>query len=175
MPRQIPLIVIAFHIQISINGGLQAFNLVTTATIAMLVDRVGRRPLFLASSVGMLLAMVGLTVASAMKCWVAIIAMFFVSQLSYSIGYAALAIAYTAEVCPNRLRPHGVALHYLLTMGGAAISQYVNPIGLQTLSWKFYLVYIVILATSVLATWLFYPETKGRTVDDTEKLFEKTT
>lgn len=141
--------------------------------MATLVERVGRRPLFLASSVGMLLAMVGLAAASATNSWVAVIAMFFVSQFSYTIGYTAIAIAYTAELCPHSLRTHGVALHYLLSMGGAAISQYVNPIGLESLGWKFYFVYIVILSSSVFATWFLYPETKGLTVDESAKVFEK--
>lgn len=40
-------------------------------------------------------------------------------------------------------------------------NQYVNPIGLQALAWKFYLVYIVILVLECLAICFLFVETKG--------------
>lgn len=38
-----------------INGALQVFNLIAAMTGAMLVDKLGRRPLFIISNVGMLI------------------------------------------------------------------------------------------------------------------------
>ena len=40
-----------------INGGLQIWNLVSAFTAALLVDKLGRRTLFIASNSGMLISM----------------------------------------------------------------------------------------------------------------------
>jgi MFS family permease len=45
-----------------LNGGRSILNLVVSVTCALLVDRVGRRPLFLAATGGMLLFFASMTV-----------------------------------------------------------------------------------------------------------------
>jgi hypothetical protein len=51
-------------------------------------------------------------------------------------------------------------------------NQYVNPIGLQHLAWKFYFVYIAILVIEVLCIWFLYVETKGPTLEEIARLFD---
>jgi hypothetical protein len=40
-------------------------------------------------------------------------------------------------------------------------NQYVNPVGLEALAWKFYFVYIVVLVIECLVIYFFYVETRG--------------
>ena len=52
------------------------------------------------------------------------------------------------------------------------MDQYVNPIGLQKLQWRFYFVYIVILVIEVLCVYFLFIETKGPTLEEIAILFD---
>jgi hypothetical protein len=51
-------------------------------------------------------------------------------------------------------------------------SQYVNPIGLEKLEWRFYFVYIAILVIEVLCVYFLFVETKGPTLEEIAILFD---
>ncbi|OLN97189.1 Lactose permease 5 [Colletotrichum chlorophyti] len=165
--------------QAGINGGLQTFNFVIALISATLVERAGRRALYLFSTAVMLLAMVGLTVAAEqfsvtknVAAGSAFVVMFFVFQLGFDSGFATLGTTYLAEICPFYLRAKGVALHYFITLSSAAIGQYANPVALDKLGWHYYLLYVAILAAGLVVTWLLYPETNGYTVEEIAKIFD---
>ncbi|TDZ67572.1 Cytochrome P450 monooxygenase BOA7 [Colletotrichum trifolii] len=120
--------------QAGINGGLQTFNFVVALVSANLVDRAGRRTLFLFSTTTMLLAMIGLTVATQQfsvnpkpAAGYAVVVLFFIFQLGFDSGYAPLGTTYLAEISSFHLRAKSIALHYFITMASAAIGQYANP------------------------------------------------
>lgn len=168
--------------QTGINGGLQVFNMLVALLSATLVDRSGRRLLFILSSAIMLLAMIGFTVATeqfgrqaggAAASGIALVVLFFFFQLGYSIGFAPLTAMYVAEICPYNLRAKGVTLHYTINSASAAAGLYANPVALENLNWKYYLVYVAILACAVLFTYFLLPETKGRTVEEVTKMFDE--
>ena len=52
------------------------------------------------------------------------------------------------------------------------MNQYVNPIGLARIAWKFYFVYIVILVFECLTIWFFFVETKGFTLEEVGVLLD---
>lgn len=52
------------------------------------------------------------------------------------------------------------------------LNQYVNPIGLERIGWKFYFVYIVILVIEVLCIWFVFVETKGLTLEEVGHLLD---
>ncbi|KAF3801004.1 Hexose transporter HXT10 [Colletotrichum gloeosporioides] len=165
--------------QAGINGGLQTFNFVIALFSAIIVDKVGRRVLFLFSTATMLLAMVGLTVATQQfsvtarsEAGSAVVVMFFVFQLGFDSGYAPLGTTYLAEICPFYLRAKAVALHYFITMASAAAGQYANPVAMADLGWKYYLVYVSILLVGFVVAWISFPETKGYTVEEITKIFD---
>jgi bacteriorhodopsin len=48
----------------------------------------------------------------------------------------------------------------------------VNPIGLEELKWRYYLVYVVILAAETVVIWLVYPETWGVSLEEVAVVME---
>lgn len=52
-------------------------------------------------------------------------------------------------------------------------NQFVNPIGLSNISWKYYIVYDCILVLFLFLQWLLFPETKGRTLEEIREIFDK--
>lgn len=60
----------------------------------------------------------------------------------------------------------------MFTALSGVFNQYVNPVGLQALAWKFYFVYIAVLVIEVTTIYFFYVETKGPTLEEIAILFD---
>lgn len=87
-------------------------------------------------------------------------------------AWPGLTVAYPAEILPFSIRAKGLALTMAATALSSVFNQYVNPIGLESLKWRFYFVYIVILVIECLCIWFLIVETKGPTLEEIAELFD---
>lgn len=87
-------------------------------------------------------------------------------------AWPGLTVAYCAEILPFRIRAKGLAVNFALTALASVFNQYVNPIGLKNLGWKFYFVYIAILVIECLCIWFLFVETRGPTLEEIAGLFD---
>lgn len=76
-------------------------------------------------------------------------------------AWPGLTVSYTVEILPFKIRAKGLTLCFIGTSLAGIFNQYVNPIGLEALAWKFYIVYIVVLVLECLAIYFLYVETRG--------------
>lgn len=74
----------------------------------------------------------------------AVVAMIFIYYMFYTIMHP-LTYVYITEVFPFVHRSKGVGLTQTFSRAGSAFNQFVNPIGLGDIEWKFYIVYVVSL------------------------------
>jgi hypothetical protein len=132
-------------VQLLINGILQIWNLSWAVTGALLTERVGRRILFIASCVGMLLFFTLQTVCSARYAITrsdsaarSVIAFIFLFYASYDIAFTPLVYSYTLEILPYTLRAKGFTIFNLVVSLALIFNQYVNPIALRAIDWKYY-------------------------------------
>jgi hypothetical protein len=146
------------------------------------LDRVGRRPLLLTSAGGMVVSLV--TLASALHAIDRLpeghatplagvsIAAVLTFVASFSIGMGPIAWVYSSEIFPLRLRAQGCALGTAMNriMSGAITMSFISLYKAITLAGSFYL-YAGIAAAGWLFMFFFLPETRGRSLEDTEKLF----
>jgi hypothetical protein len=51
-------------------------------------------------------------------------------------------------------------------------NQFVNPIGMDSLGWKYYLVYVVWILVEILFMYFFYPETHGYSLEGVAEIFD---
>lgn len=51
-------------------------------------------------------------------------------------------------------------------------NQYVNPIALDNIHWRYYIFYCCFLAVEVAVIWYFYPETRYLPLEEITKLFD---
>ncbi|KAI0784259.1 general substrate transporter [Abortiporus biennis] len=161
----------------AINGGLQVWNLIAAMTGAMLVDRLGRRTLFIISNVGMLIDFGAWTITTALYSSLGItsaakatVPFIFIFYFFYDIAYTPMLIAYTLEILPFNIRAKGFAnLVVSLTL---AFNQFVNPWALDTIGWKYYLVYCGWLIIELVFIVTCIVETRGRTLEETAALFD---
>jgi len=146
------------------------------------LDRVGRRPLLLTSAGGMVVSLV--TLASALHAIDRLpeghatplagvsIAAVLTFVASFSVGMGPIAWVYSSEIFPLRLRAQGCALGTAMNriMSGAITMSFISLYKAITLAGSFYL-YAGIAAAGWLFMFFFLPETRGRSLEDTEKLF----
>ncbi|CVK94065.1 related to hexose transporter protein [Fusarium mangiferae] len=166
--------------QTLINGLLQIFNwLASTFLGAMMVDRLGRRTLFLLSTGGMLVSYIiwtGLTAhfvsSHDESTGRAVVAFIFIFYLFYDIAWTPLLQAYPVEIFPYTLRGRGLSITYISSFTGLIVGNQVNPIAMKAITWKYYIVFCCILAVLFVIIWFLFPETKGHTLEEIREVFE---
>ena len=102
----------------------------------------------------------------------AVLAMIFLFYGVAGFAWPGLTVAYCSEILPYGIRAKGLSLCLGVTALSGVLNQYVNPIGLSSIQWKFYFVYIVILVLEVGCIWFFFVETKGPTLEEIACLFD---
>ncbi|KAG1871956.1 hypothetical protein C8R48DRAFT_746488 [Suillus tomentosus] len=162
-----------------INGCLQVFNLASALLGTTLVDKWGRRKLFLTSNIGMLIVFSMWTIATALfeetgstvavKATVPLIFMFF---FFYDFAYTPMIFSYTLEILPYNIRAKGLAIMNFSAYLFNTFNAFVNPWALDAIGWKYYLVYCGWLCLELVFVMLFIIETKGRTLEETAALFD---
>jgi len=156
--------------QLVINGTLQIWGFLIAVACSMLVDKAGRRPLFLIGMAGMLGAYIIWTILSARA-----------QQTNYDnkglSGGVLLMIYifqffYLMEISPFSLRSKTSMIYSLNTQISSIFNGFVNPVALKNIGWKYYIVYCVVLACEFVIVYFFFPETKGYGLEEVAVLFD---
>ncbi|KAJ0119627.1 Lactose permease [Diaporthe amygdali] len=167
------------YTQTLINGLLQLFNFFAAASAALLVDRLGRRTLFLWSTVGMLLSYIIWTACSAVNqetgskpAGIIVIVCVFVVFFHYDIAWTPLLLGYPTEIFPYYLRSKGLAIEMVSVYSCLVIAAFCNPIGLELIGWKYYIVFCCFLVFIAATVYFYFPETKGHTLEEIAVIFD---
>jgi MFS family permease len=143
------------------NGGLTIWCFLVALGFAFTVDRFGRRTLFLTAGIGMLISF---------TIWTACAAMY---EKTGQQGYGnAVLASYTVEILPYKIRAKGLTLCFCFTALSGVFNQYVNPIGLKNLAWKFYFVYIAVLVIQCIMIYFYYVETRGLPLEEIARVID---
>ncbi|KAJ5462934.1 sugar transporter [Penicillium sp. IBT 31633x] len=162
-----------------INAGLALWNLILASITSVYCDKAGRRPLFLGSITGMFcsyIIVMGLSAGFAntkqASMGIAVIPFLFIYFGFYDMAFTPLPIAYTVEILPFGIRSKGMALFTSTATLGNAFNQFVNPIALDAIAWRYYAVYIGILAFYFGLIYFLFPETKRLSAEDASRVFD---
>lgn len=164
-----------------INGLLTLYNFLVGVGAACTVERLGRRLLLLTSTGGMLMAFTIWTILAAIReqrddgnegLAIGIITMVFVFCTFYNIAMAPLPISYLLEILPFSLRAKGLTLFNLAQYCCGLLNGFANPVGLQNLRWRYYIVFIVSLCLWFGVFYFFFPETRGLTLEEVSQIFD---
>lgn len=165
--------------QTLINGLLQIFNFAAAVGAALLVDRLGRRTLFLWSGVGMLISYIVWTACSAVNneennkaAGYVVVVCLFMFYFHYDIAYTPLLMSYPTEIFTYSLRSKGISCELISIYVSLVIQAFVNPIGMKNLGWRYYIVFCCLLAVFLVVTYCCFPETKGRSLEEIAEVFD---
>ncbi|KAI8871288.1 general substrate transporter, partial [Ramicandelaber brevisporus] len=170
-----------------ING---VVNMGMTIPAILYVDRWGRRPTLLSGSlimglaylvIGAVMGATGTPVtlddgtaamnisSEAAKYTCIVFVYVFVGGFAYSWG--PVGWIYPAEIYPLRVRSKATSFTTASNWLFNFVIAQVAPIVMQAITWKFYLIFMAFNWLSLLVVWYFYPETKGRSLEEMDKVF----
>ncbi|KAJ3826684.1 hexose transporter [Lentinula raphanica] len=165
--------------QLLINGILAIWNLICALIASSLVERLGRRFMFLFSGIGMLVFFTSQTIAFAQfeingqpAAAHSVIAFIFLYYACYDVAFTPLIVAYTVEILPYHLRAKGFNIFNFTISLALIFNQYANPIALAAIQWKYYIVYCCWIAFECVYLYLFVVETKNLTLEETAAIFD---
>ncbi|KAJ5606279.1 sugar transporter [Penicillium lagena] len=157
-----------------LSGGLQLFFLVASFIPWFIIDKVGRRKLFMFGSFGMgacqLIA--GLCIMAGGKAnGIAAITMLYLFQGFFTWGWMSNMWSYPPEILPLRTRQRGAALSVIWQWLITFLVVEITPVGIQNIGWKLYVVFCILNWATIPIVYFLYPETAGRTLESIDFLF----
>lgn len=139
--------------KLGLSAGQTTLALIVSITMAMFVDKLGRRPTFLASTGGMLVTFVFWTLSTGLYedkgaegGRYAMIVFIWIFGIFYSLAWSGLLVGYAIEVLPYNLRAKGLMIMNLSVQVALTLNTYANPVGFEAFephTWKLYLIYTV--------------------------------
>lgn len=81
-------------------------------------------------------------------------------------------IPYTAEIWPFSNRSRGLVLVQCSTYIAIFCNIFINPIALDAIKWKYYIVFIVILVGMSFMFYFFCPETRGPSLEEVAAILD---
>ncbi|CDK28777.1 unnamed protein product [Kuraishia capsulata CBS 1993] len=166
--------------QLWINVSLNVYNLGVCAFVLYCVHRFRRRIMFLTCTTGMFFVFVTWTVLSAKfqqgnyestLLSKAILTMVFLFFMCYDLGLNGLPYLYYTEVLPFFLRSKGLQIVQCWQQVISVFNGLINPVAMDALHWRYYIVYCCIIGVEIVVVYLFFPETRGFTLEQAADVF----
>ncbi|KAK2801045.1 hypothetical protein FQN51_005609 [Onygenales sp. PD_10] len=146
---------------------------------ALTLDRIGRVRALQIGWIGDLVALIGECVAlsnyqqtGSQQAAIASVAFLFVHIFFFSFNVDATSYVYVGEIFPTHIRAKGMAA----SISGYFLSLLIylesGPTAFANIEWKFYLVFLVGIFLFIIPTFWYYPETKGLSLEEINRLFD---
>jgi MFS family permease len=136
-----------------------------------LIDKVGRRPLFLGATTGMVICFICWTITCAIyensgdsntAAGYAQIPFVWLFGVCYSFAWSGLLVAYALEILPYALRAKGLMIMNITVQAILAVGGQTNPVAWDNLPkhWNLALFYTIWIMVELTFVYFVYPETK---------------
>jgi len=149
-------------------------NVIFTVVAIITVDKWGRKPLLITGSIGMavgMFAIATLAYKEIIGMWTLVFIIIYTA--SFMMSWGPICWVLISEIFPNKIRGQAVAIavaaqwaaNYLISSTFPAMRDFSTP-----LTYGFYGAMAILSAIFV---WKWVPETKGKTLEEMEKLWKK--
>ncbi|KAK9235256.1 general substrate transporter [Lipomyces kononenkoae] len=103
------------------------------------------------------------------------IAFLFIFSAIYSFGYNSIHYIYVPEIMSQEVRAIGTAFAVEVNVVINIILNQVSPIAFANIGWRYYSVFIATNIIAAVVVFLYFPETKGKTLEEINELFGEET
>ncbi|WWC64363.1 uncharacterized protein I303_106973 [Kwoniella dejecticola CBS 10117] len=100
------------------------------------------------------------------------VAFIFLFGCAYSFIYTPLTATYCAEVLANHTRAKGMGVHVIMSNCANLYNTYVTAIALDSIGWKYYLLFVALNLFYAFMWFTFGVETRGRTLEELDAVFD---
>lgn len=172
---------LGFEQPVTYLPGAAVAYLIAAAIAAPAVERFGRRVMMMVSTGIQFFCFFMLTIllyyspregfAGLPKAAEAAIAFFYLYYIGFGLGMLGIPWLYPTEINSLPMRTKGAAVATATDWLTNFIVVEVTPIGIQNLSWKFYIVWTCTNAAFLPVLYFLYPETSDRTLEDLDAYY----
>ncbi|RVX66407.1 hypothetical protein B0A52_09637 [Exophiala mesophila] len=166
-----------------IMGGVGSIAMLVGTLLPILwIERAGRRKTLLISAWLEVLTMGGIAASigwginhpqhKESSGWAAT-AFIFAFEFAFGLGCCPIPFVFAPEVNSLRSRHKGNAVQSMGLWAGCFLIVMVSPVGVANLSWRFYLIWMIITLAWIPMVWAFVPETAGRSLEQMDYFFKK--
>lgn len=141
--------------RLGLSAGQTSMSCIVSLAFAMMVDRWGRRPIFLLATGGMWMTLIFWTLCFGLyevhdKAGADVGVIFFIWLFSffYATAWSGLLVAYAIEILPYSLRGKGLMILNVCIQAALALNNQANPVAFEFWegeTWKLYVIYVVSL------------------------------
>jgi SP family xylose:H+ symportor-like MFS transporter len=149
-------------------------NVVFTVVAIMTVDKWGRKPLLITGSIGMAIGMIAIsTLAFFDIIGIATLVFIIIYTASFMMSWGPICWVLISEIFPNKIRSQAVAIAVAAQWAANFFISSTYPPMMEFSSGGTYLFYGVMSIISAIFVWKMIPETKGKTLEEMESLWDK--
>jgi sugar porter (SP) family MFS transporter len=152
-------------------------NIVFTFAGLLLIDKLGRKQLLIAGSIGYIVSLTGVSVAFYQALdpqWIALFIFVFIA--SHAIGQGTVIWIFISEIFPNRARAlgqsFGAGVHWvfaaLITLVGPSVIAIYN-----TNPWPIFSFFAFMMVLQLFFSIFMMPETKGKSLEEIDLVINK--
>ncbi|KAL2205945.1 general substrate transporter [Sarocladium strictum] len=163
---------------LALSAGWLTEGLVCNAINALLLDYVGRKWLMVTGLVGCAVSLLGVSIMVALYGGTtntggnsAGVFFLYLHLTFYATCMDASTYVYGSEIWPTHLRGKGFAISCAGLFVGSLTLLEAAPTAFETIGWRFYLIMMAFTIVCAVIFALFFPETKGLTLEEISRLF----
>jgi len=149
-------------------------NVIFTVVAIMTVDKWGRKPLLMVGSVGMAIGMIAIGLLAFMKIiGISTLVFIIIYTASFMMSWGPITWVLISELFPNKIRGKAVAVAVAAQWAANYFISSTYPAMMEFSSSVTYWFYGAMSILSFFFVWKMIPETKGKTLEELELLWEK--
>lgn len=149
-------------------------NVIFTVIAIATVDKLGRKPLLIIGSIGMAVGMFAISALSYFNIiGVGTLIFIIIYTASFMMSWGPITWVLISEIFPNKIRGRAVAIAVAFQWAANYFISSTYPAMMEFSGAMTYGFYGVMSILSAIFVWRMIPETKGKTLEDLEKLWKK--